>query len=158
MGRAIAGGVGREAGWGGEGGESGCAWVVVEVEPAELLRRELNGERGKGGAGFGEGAGADEREGGEGLVEDVGEGDVDGIDFPFLSKLPRALQPFRVVGAVPAADQLLIALIFSGNVAAHEESAGLTRPGEQRRLSPREPGAALGVAGGDAPGPGGFDH
>ena len=132
--------------------------LFLQIQPAQFLRRQLDVEGGQARAGFAELSGADEGEGGERLVEDVGESDVDGEDVALLRQLVDAGEALEVVFAVPAADEFCVFFFIRGGAAGEEEAAGLAGPGEQRELSFGEPGAGFGIGCADAAGPDGVDH
>jgi len=68
------------------------------------LRCERDGQASEGTLDFGNGAGADEREGGEGLMKHVSEGNIDRRGLLSGGQFDGAISALKILGAIPASN------------------------------------------------------
>src|SRR5439155_8148986 len=125
-------------------GSRSCS--ALEVEPPELVGRELDLERGDRGVQLRRVGRSDQGEGRERLREDEGERGRRRGDATLRGELLRTLEPAEVVAAVPAANELVVlpAVVNESRAATeHPCEACYAHPLEQPPVRAREEPAGL---------------
>src|SRR5579859_740063 len=130
---------------------------IFQVQPAQLLRRQFDLQRGERGARLREQAWADQREGREGLTEHISQRDIDRQNTSLLCHLIDALQPSEIIFAIPATYQFRVRVIFRVGSPCKEPSR-LTGPWHQRHSCAGKPGPRLRIRGRDTASPDRIDH
>src|SRR5690554_3497683 len=123
--------------------------LLAVVEPGDLFGRQLDLEGLEAVVEFAQGAGADQRDGREGLGQHEGQGDMDRVVPDLPGQFDGAVTAGEVLVIVPAAHQfLIVGLVATGAVG--EEAAALAGPGEIGDLGIGQPLFPRGGRRGDA--------